>query len=339
MPTINCSPDNIVVEASPYQTILQSLLSQEIRHVHACGGNAICSTCRVMILDGIENCTIMTPSEKVLAEKLDLPVHIRLACQTKVKGDISIQRLVIDNEDIEVVKNQVAVGSIGTKKTVAILSASIRGLTNFDEVNFPYDMIYTLGRYYYRMKSVIHQHGGVINGYMGLRLSALFGIDQPQKKSDSSVEKAIRAGLEMIESVNELNETLQQLSYRKISLSIGIHYGSAVLIYVDPHDSTKIVAVGNSINFAGRVELANHGVSSSLLVSEPVYEMIKDKVLVGDRNGLQLPTKGGSFSVFEISKIRFDPASDFLPEYVPESAAPPTLLSTIKSLIKAWARF
>ena len=42
-------------EIAEDQTILQASLEAGIPHYHACGGNAQCSTCRVVVHEGIEN--------------------------------------------------------------------------------------------------------------------------------------------------------------------------------------------------------------------------------------------------------------------------------------------
>jgi adenylate cyclase len=48
-----------------------------------------------------------------------------------------------------------------------------------------------------------------------------------------AAERAVWAGLEMLKAVKELNAFLEQLSYQPLNLSIGIHYGEAVLVPVD----------------------------------------------------------------------------------------------------------
>jgi adenylate cyclase len=95
-----------------------------------------------MILEGGKNCSPPTNAETALAKQLDFPVHVRLACQTKVTGDVSIRRMVIDNEDIDILESQIATGTASIDRNVALLVATIRGKTNFDEVNFHYDIIY-----------------------------------------------------------------------------------------------------------------------------------------------------------------------------------------------------
>ena len=43
---------NKTIEISQNQTILELALANEIPMTHACGGNARCSTCRIMIIEG-----------------------------------------------------------------------------------------------------------------------------------------------------------------------------------------------------------------------------------------------------------------------------------------------
>ena len=83
---VTCFPDARDAQASPGETILQAALRAGIRLTHACGSNARCSTCRVAILEGLENCAPRTDEEQIIAEHLAFKPMIRLACQTRVMG-------------------------------------------------------------------------------------------------------------------------------------------------------------------------------------------------------------------------------------------------------------
>ena len=98
--------DNKTVEASPENTILEATLKANINHMHVCGGNARCSTCRVYILEGLGNCQPRNQKERQLGEKLRFPQNIRLACQTKISGDIAIRRPVVDDMDVKIISKQ-----------------------------------------------------------------------------------------------------------------------------------------------------------------------------------------------------------------------------------------
>lgn len=56
-------PDQELVETEDANTLLTAALEAGIPHTHVCGGNARCSTCRVLILDGREFCAPRTPEE------------------------------------------------------------------------------------------------------------------------------------------------------------------------------------------------------------------------------------------------------------------------------------
>ena len=46
--------DKLTVDCEHGQTILDAVLKLGIKHAHACGGQATCSTCRVYIDEGLE---------------------------------------------------------------------------------------------------------------------------------------------------------------------------------------------------------------------------------------------------------------------------------------------
>ncbi len=59
---------------------------------HVCGGNAACTTCHVIVRDGMSNLSDMEDEE---ADRLDtawdLTPASRLACQAVVKGDVTCE--------------------------------------------------------------------------------------------------------------------------------------------------------------------------------------------------------------------------------------------------------
>ena len=96
-------------EIDPDESLLKANLRQGVPHVNACGGIARCSTCRVAIVDGLENCGPRSPAEEKLTTRLFLGPAIRLACQTKIlQGAVTVRRLVLDEQDIELTNEEFA---------------------------------------------------------------------------------------------------------------------------------------------------------------------------------------------------------------------------------------
>ena len=142
--------DNKTICASPESTVLEAMLKAKINHIYVCGGNARCTTCRVHIMEGLKNCRPRNEKEEQLAEKLGFPQNIRLACQTKISGNITIRRPVVDKLDIEIILKQFgnAPGTkLGIEKDLAILFTDIINYTEFAEAFPAYDVVHVLNRY------------------------------------------------------------------------------------------------------------------------------------------------------------------------------------------------
>ena len=147
MPPIYYLPDKREVERDPEKSILETSLQVDIPHTHVCGGNARCSTCRVVILEGLEHCAPRNEKEQALADRLHFDPTIRLACQTRIRGLVKLRRLVLDEEDAELTSQlgrMAGRGSVGVEKRVAILFADIQGFTTLAEALLPYDVIHVL---------------------------------------------------------------------------------------------------------------------------------------------------------------------------------------------------
>jgi ferredoxin, 2Fe-2S len=73
------------------KTILRHAQDNTLDWMFACGGKGRCTTCKVVVLKGLENLEPKTPAELRFEKLGQLFKNERLACQTKVKGDITVQ--------------------------------------------------------------------------------------------------------------------------------------------------------------------------------------------------------------------------------------------------------
>ncbi|MBI4553146.1 MAG: GAF domain-containing protein [Candidatus Latescibacteria bacterium] len=97
MVRIYCLPDEREFEIKTEVTILDAALQADTPFTCECGGGGDCCTCRVLVLEGLEHCTPRTEQEQERATALDFPPNVRLACQTRVTGDVTVRRLVIQD--------------------------------------------------------------------------------------------------------------------------------------------------------------------------------------------------------------------------------------------------
>ncbi|HBS05256.1 MAG TPA: guanylate cyclase, partial [Leptospiraceae bacterium] len=64
------------IEANAEDTILETSLKNGLEHMHACGGKARCSTCRVLILSGEENLEPRNEAERALSRRRGLENNV-----------------------------------------------------------------------------------------------------------------------------------------------------------------------------------------------------------------------------------------------------------------------
>ncbi|MBW2264268.1 MAG: adenylate/guanylate cyclase domain-containing protein [Deltaproteobacteria bacterium] len=295
-------PDDRTVETDPGETLLDVAKRSGIPLAHACGGNARCTTCRVMVLEGRDSCSGRTAEEAVLAEQAGFGPGIRLACQTKVDGEAEIRRLVLDDRDVELTSVMIegaALGRVGREKHVIVMFADIRSFTTFSANLLPYDVVHLLNRYFHQMGAIIRHHGGSIDNYMGDGLMALFETDEP---ADGAL-RAVRAGLEMLESVELLKPYVTELHGRAFDIGIGIHCGLVVAGTIGEPGSSRHTVIGDAVNFASRVESANKRAGTRLLVSQDVHTLLGGRARTGRSLTMSLKGVEGEHTLHEIVSL------------------------------------
>lgn len=302
MTHIYYDPDSKAVDSNG-ETILQASLRVNIPHTHVCGGKARCSTCRVMITEGLAACDPRNEREQAMANRLHFPEDIRLACQTTFHGDIHLRRLVIDDDDVEL-NDQTLPGRetswVGVEKPIAIMFADIRNFTSFSEALPAYDVIHLLNRYFHLIGHSITNNGGYIDKYIGDGIMALFGVHD----STDAPLNAVKAGLNMLEMVEKFKPYMQTHYHRMFEIGIGVHYGEAVVGTIGAHNQKTETAIGDAVNFASRIESANKEAGTRFLISDDTYHQVKDQVVIGKTTRVSVKGKTGEHTLYEVVGLK-----------------------------------
>lgn len=70
--------------------LLKLLQEHEVPVGNACGGNGLCASCKVIVLEGASNLSRPNSIEMDLAERNRLPETERISCQCQVLGDLTL---------------------------------------------------------------------------------------------------------------------------------------------------------------------------------------------------------------------------------------------------------
>lgn len=73
------------------KSVLAILHSHFIDWMHACGGKGRCTTCKMIVIRGAENLSEPSLAEKKYLHQVGLAPGDRLACQSRLMGDIVIR--------------------------------------------------------------------------------------------------------------------------------------------------------------------------------------------------------------------------------------------------------
>jgi len=301
MHKIACLPDNVRFSIEAGETILEASLRAGIPHAHACGGRALCSTCRIWVLEGLEYCSERSERERAIAVPLRFGPEVRLACQTKVSGDVKLRRLVLDETDLEIT-SQLAkplLGRCGEARTIAVLFCDIRDFTNLSQHLSAYDLMFVLNRYFFHMADAIERNGGHIEKFIGDAIMAIFGIDD---RPDMPL-RAIKAATDMLGAADRMKLYMKAMYDIDFDVGIGLHYGDAVIGTVSGGREEKLAAIGETVNVASRIESANKEAGTRLLISEALYQQTEKQVEVSDFVRVRLRGTNERMSLYEVTRL------------------------------------
>jgi adenylate cyclase len=297
-------PERVEVDVQEGETLLHAAKAAGIPHVNVCGGLGRCSTCRVIVLDGLQNCSAPGKDEQEISKMLNLPPNVRLTCQTTITGPVKVRRLVEDLADVDFfsifIEGVEVLTALGEEKDIFILFADIQAFTAFAENLLPFDVLYSLNLYLRQMGEIVKRHDGRIDNYMGDGFMALFESDSPA----AGARRAIQAALEMLAEVKRLAAYLEELYSRSFDIRIGLHYGRVVAGKMGHPGYKRGTVIGNAVNLASRIENANKKAGTRFLISKEIYELMPDEIVVGKEVEAEISGKTGTCRLYEVLGLK-----------------------------------
>ena len=133
------------------------------------------------------------------------------------------------------------------RKLVSILFVDLEGFTASSEAADPEDVRDALARYHAVARERIEAYGGTLEKFIGDAVMAVFGA--PVAHGDDA-ERAVRAGLRVLEAVDELREQGFVLAARA-----AVNTGEAI-VTVNRRDAGEVLATGDVVNTASRMQAA-----------------------------------------------------------------------------------
>jgi class 3 adenylate cyclase/tetratricopeptide (TPR) repeat protein len=144
-------------------------------------------------------------------------------------------------------------GAVAERRLVSVLFADLVGFTPFAEERDAEDVRDTLTRYFEIATEVIARYGGTIEKFIGDAVMAVWGA--PTAREDDA-ERAVRAGLDLVDAVRALGPTIQARA--------GVLTGEAA---VTLGATNQGMVAGDLVNTAARLQ--STAAPGTVLVGEP----------------------------------------------------------------------
>ena len=237
-----------------------------------------------------------------MANRLGFADEVRLACQLRPQGAISVRRLVLDETDLMICSqlDRAVATRTGEAKNVTIFFSDVVDFTSISGRLSPYDVMYLLNRYFVQVGDIIERNGGFIDKFIGDGLMAIFGVDdQP-----NAPLRAVSTSLQILDAVDRMKPFFAAMYEADFDIRIGLHYGEAVIGSLGSIGHERLTAIGDVVNLASRIEAANKEAGSRLLISEALHEQVEESVQVADFVRVRLRGTNDRITLYEIDGLK-----------------------------------
>lgn len=187
----------------------------------------------------------------------------------------------------------------GEKRHIAVLFVDIRGFTTMSERLQPEEVVKILNKYLALTTKSIFDNNGTLDKFVGDATMAVFNAPFDL---DDYIYRAVHTAWEMKAGAEEYADKLQQPFGKSVAFGIGVNCGDAVVGNIGCDVRMDYTAIGDTVNTAARLE--SHAECGQILITEAVYEAVKDRVEVTPVGEISLKGKSKGVFVYQVDGVR-----------------------------------
>ena len=229
-------------------SVLEASRSHHIAHVSMCGGRARCSTCRVRVLAGEDQCPPPADDERRTLLRIHAAEGTRLACQLRPLGNISVLPLLAAGP-----RASRDSASDAAEHEVAVMLVDFRWRESQRRL-LPHDLLYALNCFSETVGNTARAAGGLPTQFMGDRVVVLFGLDAVPFEAN---RQALLAAVELDARLAALRAQLQRELGCEAEHAIHLHTGMAAVGETGDRLARTLTAAGSAIDVVRQLAASN----------------------------------------------------------------------------------
>ncbi len=186
----------------------------------------------------------------------------------------------------------------GENRDIAVLFVDIRGFTTMSEALEPEQVVSILNEYLALTTASIFNNSGTLDKFVGDATMAVFNspFDLPDYEY-----KAVCAAMDIVAGGEAIEEKFMKEYGRSVGFGVGVNVGPAVVGNVGCDFRMDFTAIGDTVNTAARLEA--NAKKGQVLISDVLYERLKDRIEVKDVGEIPLKGKSKGVFVYEVTKV------------------------------------
>ena len=183
----------------------------------------------------------------------------------------------------------------GETRTVSILFSDLAAFTKISEGVEPDVLVAWLNDYFGAMTDIIEEHGGFVDKFIGDAILAVFGapLDDPNHAAN-----AVKAALKMKALLADPNGPLAGGALGTPKCRIGINSGPVLIGNIGSARRFNYTVIGDAVNLASRLEGANKGYGTQVLVSEDTFKLCGGDVAFRELDTVRVVGRSAPVSLF-----------------------------------------
>jgi class 3 adenylate cyclase/DNA-binding response OmpR family regulator len=230
----------------------------------------------------------------------------------------------------EIINESVTKVRITESRNISVLFSDMRNFTNISEQSDAQSIVDFLNTYFSLMGVQIISEGGHIDKFIGDAIMAFFGAFG---NVENSPINAVRAAIRMIYALDIMNSSSVLLEHKKIEIGIGINYGGCILGNIGFQNKMDYTIVGDAVNLASRLESLTKLYNHPVIISEYVYEEVKDNFIMRKIDNVRVMGKEKPVGIFAVySGFSADSSNQTLPNKLIDVPSASSLLINSETL-------
>ncbi len=202
-----------------------------------------------------------------------------------------------------------------SRREITVLFCDMQSFTSFSEGMTPAGLVTVLNRYLTVISEPVRRNQGIIDKYIGDAIMAFWC--EPFTNADEHAQLACFTAIEQLAAMPGFQRELPDLTGVRrgippINIQVGIATGEVVIGSIGSEMTRSYTVIGDTVNFASRIEGASKAYGTRILISEATQRLAADAVETREIDSVLVVGKTEPERIFELLGRKGEVAADRL---------------------------